>query len=412
MKRFFLIFICLALLGTLCACRVRLIADPALADTILQEQQPEETQPPTQEETAPPEQEPEEDHPAEQEPEKEPPAEETPPDTPPQPDETAQAEEPDTSASVAQTGTAVYTEQLAAGVTVTYDPNGGDSTAVSASVTPGQPYGVQPEAVRRGYAFDGWWTLSDGGEQILPETIVSDMQAHTLYAHWQRRDAATLTFDPNGGRIKSKEATVALSDGDCYGTLPVPLREGYDFNGWWTQMEGGEQILPETVFSGTDDRTVYAHWTYDPLAFWTFTLQNKTQQIYLCQQTAIYFETETDGVTQQYCDLITATGSFNIAENRDDVNVTDDWVQAKKPQVILKCADLSQATSIRASVQARFPEQQIILVSPSALWGDEATVLYAKLALAKYLYSDWYTDVDLAKVAQELNIDSYPISFS
>ena len=58
MKRIFLIFLCLTILGTLCACRVRLIADPALADTILQEQQPEETQPPTQEETAPPEQEP------------------------------------------------------------------------------------------------------------------------------------------------------------------------------------------------------------------------------------------------------------------------------------------------------------------------------------------------------------------
>ena len=313
---------------------------------------------------------------------------------------------------MAQTGTAVYTEQLAAGVTVTYDPNGGDSPTVSASVTPGQPYGAQPEAVRRGYAFVGWWTLPDGGEQILPETIVSDVQAHTLYAHWQHRDAATLTLDPNGGRIKSKEATLALSDGDCYGALPIPLREGYDFNGWWTQIEGGEQILPETVFSGTDDQTVYAHWTYDPLAFWTFTLQNKTQQIYLCQQISIYFETETDGVTQQYCDLITATGSFNIAENRDDPNVTDDWVQAKKPQVVLKCADLSQAASIRALAQARFPEQQIILVSPSALWGDEATMLYAKLALAKQLYGDWYTDVDLAKAAQELNVRSIPISFS
>ena len=44
------------------------------------------------------------------------------------------------------TGTAVYTEQLAAGVTVTYDPNGGDSATVSASVTPSQPYGAQPEA--------------------------------------------------------------------------------------------------------------------------------------------------------------------------------------------------------------------------------------------------------------------------
>ncbi len=44
MKRIFLIFLCLTLLGTLCACRVRLIADPAQADTILQAQQ--EAQPP------------------------------------------------------------------------------------------------------------------------------------------------------------------------------------------------------------------------------------------------------------------------------------------------------------------------------------------------------------------------------
>ena len=144
MKRIFLIFLCLTLLGTLCACRVRLIADPAQADTILQAQQ--EAQPPQEEEPQPPAQ--EEPEPPEQESEAEPPAEETPPDTPPQPDETAQAEQPDTSVSVAQTGTAVYTEQLAAGVTVTYDPNGGDSATVSASVTPGQPYGAQPEANR------------------------------------------------------------------------------------------------------------------------------------------------------------------------------------------------------------------------------------------------------------------------
>ena len=35
-------------------------------------------------------------------------------------------------------------------------------------------------------------------------------------------------------------------------------------------------------------------------------------------------------------------------------------------------------------------------------------MLYAKLALAKRLYGDWYTDVDLAKAAQELNISSIP----
>lgn len=91
MKRIFLIFLCLTLLGTLCACRVRLIADPAQADTILQAQQ--EAQPPQEEEPQPPAQ--EEPEPPEQESEAGPPAEETPPDTPPQPDETAQAEQPD-----------------------------------------------------------------------------------------------------------------------------------------------------------------------------------------------------------------------------------------------------------------------------------------------------------------------------
>lgn len=52
MKRIFLIFLCLTLLGTLCACRVRLIADPTQADTILQAQQ--EAQPPQEEEPQPP----------------------------------------------------------------------------------------------------------------------------------------------------------------------------------------------------------------------------------------------------------------------------------------------------------------------------------------------------------------------
>lgn len=72
MKRIFLIFLCLTLLGTLCACRVRLIADPAQADTILQAQQ--EAQPPQEEEPQPPAQ--EEPEPPEQESEEEPPAEE------------------------------------------------------------------------------------------------------------------------------------------------------------------------------------------------------------------------------------------------------------------------------------------------------------------------------------------------
>ena len=279
-------------------------------------------------------------------------------------------------------------------------------------VRTGGTYGAQPEAVRRGYAFAGWWTAPSGGDQVLSETEVARAEAHTLYAHWQDKRTCTVTFDGNGGRVKSKQARLELSDGDAFGEMPTPLREGYDFAGWFTAPEDGEQVLEEQIFTGTDDRTLYAHWTYNPYEFWSFTLQNKTQQIYLCQQASVYFELEQDNLTQQSCALITGTGSLNIAENRAQAVTTDDWVLGKKPQVVVKCVgNLAGAAPVRQSVAERFPEQEVVMVSGSALGGDPAAALYAKLALAKHLYGDWYTDVDLALVAEELGVSEIPILF-
>lgn len=47
-------------------------------------------------------------------------------------------------------------------------------------------------------------------------------------------------------------------------TLPVPVREGYTFEGWYDETEGGNRITTDTVF--TDDSEIYAQWsanTYD-----------------------------------------------------------------------------------------------------------------------------------------------------
>ena len=71
----------------------------------------------------------------------------------------------------------------------------------------------------------------------------------------------TVTFDANGGVINgAKEATQAVktnADG-AIEKLPVPTREGYDFEGWFTDKTGGDKISTATVFS--KDATVYAHW--------------------------------------------------------------------------------------------------------------------------------------------------------
>ena len=72
----------------------------------------------------------------------------------------------------------------------------------------------------------------------------------------------TILFDANGGTCA--EAFRKVPYGNVCGTLPDAQRERYLFAGWFTEREGGVQITANTVFPGTDARTVYAHWTEDP----------------------------------------------------------------------------------------------------------------------------------------------------
>lgn len=385
--------ICLALLFVvLCGCRARLVDAP----------EPMESTAPSAQPTATPEPTPE--------PASEPALESTaPPET--APSDVPAAALPVSPGSVRELGQEQVTGRPVIGVTVTYEPNGGDGSAVTASVEMGEPYGLQPETTRRGYAFDGWWTASVGGQQVLSDTIVEREEAHSLYAHWRARPAATVTFDGCGGRVKSRDVNREISQGDALGPLPTPLREGYGFEGWFTQSEGGEPVSEDTVYTGPGDWTLYARWSYDPYEFWSFTLRNHIQQIFQCQQVSIYFETRTDGVTAQSCPLIAAIGGQNVAESRSDPGVTDDWVLGKRPQVVLKEVDsLENAAKVRSALSARFPEQKVVLVTGEGLGGG-AQGLYARLALAKELYGDWYTDVDLPTAAAELGVEVSPIQF-
>ena len=67
---------------------------------------------------------------------------------------------------------------------------------------------------------------------------------------------STIHFDPNGGLVL--ETTRDVEIGDEIGTLPIPLRAGYDFLGWFTTGNGGTQITASTLV--TEEKTYYAHW--------------------------------------------------------------------------------------------------------------------------------------------------------
>ena len=145
-------------------------------------------------------------------------------------------------------------------VTITFDPNGGTLNAgdETKAVQHNGTYGEMPTPIRSGYHFDGWYTEKDGGTKVDANTSVATKEAHTLYARWSEAKF-NITLDPNGGTLAN--ATKEVTYNSPYGTLPTPNRAGYDFDGWFTEKDGGTKIEASTVVTAVEPHTLYAHWT-------------------------------------------------------------------------------------------------------------------------------------------------------
>lgn len=67
----------------------------------------------------------------------------------------------------------------------------------------------------------------------------------------------TVTFDANGGSVDEQSRSVG--DGVVIGTLPIPTRTDYEFDGWYTDPAAGTKVTSSTVVNGNLD--LYAHWS-------------------------------------------------------------------------------------------------------------------------------------------------------
>lgn len=118
---------------------------------------------------------------------------------------------------------------------------------------------------RTGYVFLGWFTESDNnsGDKIESGDIVKVPKEQdderevqkTLYAHWEAI-IYQVSFDSNGG---SAIESINVTYDDIKENLPVPTLDGYKFEGWYTEREGGSK--KETIEKTLNDMTLYAHWT-------------------------------------------------------------------------------------------------------------------------------------------------------
>lgn len=290
-------------------------------------------------------------------------------------------------------------------LTVTLDPMGGDCNVTTLRVRAGEVYGVLPVPSREGWTFQGWFREPEGGEPLNEVSLVLTDTDHTIYAHWSETREFTLTFDPNGGRISPYSAEKKIYPGELYGQLPEPIRSGYRFLGWFTEPEGGIQVLAEDSVTTGEDQTLYAQWEYSPLDYWTFVLKNAKERLYTCQEVSAYLELETPGATLAQCGLLTDAGVGNIGEKQEEPSVSDDWVMGKKPDLIVKIIeDMASAQAVKTSLEQRFPGKTVAVMSMAALEGSPEEQLYGRLRLAALCYPELFAGVDLDAAGAELGV--------
>lgn len=150
---------------------------------------------------------------------------------------------------------------------ITFDANGGEPDLTSKTVYYGQAYGEMPIPTKANYTFDGWYTAASAGTKITADTVVTALVNQTLYAHWTP-NKFTVTYDVNGENATVSTTSKTLSFGDALGELPVPTREFYRFDGWFTEKDGGSIINESTTPDVAEDIIVYAHWSENSLSDW------------------------------------------------------------------------------------------------------------------------------------------------
>lgn len=153
-------------------------------------------------------------------------------------------------------------------VTVTLQANGGEF-ADSLTQYPllreeGSTIGSVPVPKRDGYVFDGWATVESGSEMWTATTEL--FVDTTLYAKWAQK--VTVTFDGNGGEFADGEIILRndIKINTAAKQPEAPVREEYEFGGWYTATESGGKITLGTEYDFTKevsaDLTLYAKWNF------------------------------------------------------------------------------------------------------------------------------------------------------
>ncbi|MGN1084020.1 MAG: InlB B-repeat-containing protein, partial [Lachnospiraceae bacterium] len=114
--------------------------------------------------------------------------------------------------------------------------------------------------------------FKEGMKKIIAGMLVAALTVNTMpgalserqevYAAENLKSAygeeKSLTLDAMGGYLF--DGTKEVTEGEVYGTLPTPVREGYLFDGWYDKKTDGVRVTEKEIVTNGIDK-LYAYWT-------------------------------------------------------------------------------------------------------------------------------------------------------
>ena len=164
----------------------------------------------------------------------------------------------------------IYAHWTPATYNIIYNENGGSDVADGTFTIEGGKLAAGNALI--GFRFSHWEVVASSGNWVAGETFDASADITGKYgdvelkAVWMSNDY-TVSFDLNDstgvGSASANKTTIVVTFSKPLGVneaLPVATRNGYNFIGWFTAPEGGEQITADTVYKTDGETTYYAHW--------------------------------------------------------------------------------------------------------------------------------------------------------
>jgi len=147
--------------------------------------------------------------------------------------------------------------------TITFDPNGGSFGESGTSSVPvvygSSQWAPATDPTRDGYAFDGWFTKADGGDQVFTRGEMLYTADTTLYAQWAEHGTAAAIYLFGVGGADADGKLVRRMDVKLGEQITVPenpfTRAGYVFLGW-SESEYATEAEYQPGGSFTPDSTM------------------------------------------------------------------------------------------------------------------------------------------------------------